>query len=91
MKIIEHIANNGAGEWTIDECFTAQRLATSAAVKAAGDVSDRAHGVIAKMAEYIYSYNMAGQPNLDNWRPEATMTNQEIAENMAKYNEISES
>ena len=91
MKIIEHIATNGAGEWSIDECFKAQRLAISSAVISAGEVSARAQGVIAAMAEYIYSCNAAGLPNLDIWRPEATMTDQEIAENMARYIEISES
>lgn len=84
INIIEHMADNGAGEWSIDDCFKAQRLAISSAVIAAGNVSERAQGVISALAEYIYSCNSSGLPNLDKWRPEAMMTEQEIAEQMAR-------
>lgn len=90
MKIIEHIADNGSPDWTIEDCFTAQRVAVSAALMAAGDVPDRVKGVIAAMAEYIYSTNSAGPPNLDLWKPEAVMTDQEIVENVAKFTQLAE-
>jgi hypothetical protein len=85
MKIIEQIAESGASYKTIGDCFTAQRVAISSAILAAGDIPERAQGVIAAMAEYIYMCNSAGTPNLKQWRPEASMTENEKTVHMASY------
>ncbi len=85
MRIIEQIAESGAGYRTIDDCFNAQRIAISSAILTAGDIPKRAQGVIAAMAEYIYMCNSAGTPNLKQWRPEAAMTESERAAHMASY------
>lgn len=77
MKIIEQIAESGNSDWTIDQCFKAQNIAVNSALLAAGEIPERAQGVIAAMAEYIYMCNSAGMPNLEQWRPEAAMTDNE--------------
>jgi hypothetical protein len=77
MKIIEQIAESGNSDWTIDQCFKAQNIAVNSALLAAGDIPERAQGVIAAMAEYIYMNHSAGIPNLEQWKPESAMTAEE--------------
>jgi len=74
MKIIEQIAENGNTDWTLEDCFKAESIAISSALLAAGDISERAKGVIAAMAEYIYMCAEAGTPNLEKWKPQSAMT-----------------
>jgi hypothetical protein len=78
MKIIEQIAGSGNSDWSIDDCFKNQNIAVNAALLAAGDVPKRLQGLISAMAEYIYMCNSAGTPNLELWKPEAAMTDDEF-------------
>lgn len=79
MKIIEQIAESGNIAWTIDQCFKAENIAVNSALLAAGDISERAKGVITAMAQYIYMCHSAGIPNLEQWKPESAMTADEKA------------
>lgn len=74
MKIIEQIAESGNSAWTIDQCFKAENIAVNSAILAAGDIPERAKGVITAMAQYIYMCHSAGTPNLEQWKPESAMT-----------------
>lgn len=85
MKIIEQIAESGNTDWTLEDCFKAESIAISSALLAAGDISERAKGVIAAMAEYIYMCAEAGTPNLEKWKPQSAMTTDEIAAYKQKF------
>jgi hypothetical protein len=80
MRIIESVADSEAPNWSPEKQFSSEAAAISAAVIAAGDVSQRAKGVILALAEYIYRSNAGGIPNLAMWKPGAMLTDEEIAE-----------
>lgn len=88
MRVIESIAKIGHWEWTNEDYFKSQELAITSSLLAAGNLPDRAKGVIMAMAEYIYMCNSAGTPNLDQWKPESAMTDDEkTASRKALYGE----
>ncbi len=74
LKIIEQIADNESGEWNLDQCLKAQQIAVSSALLVAGEIPNRTNGIIAALAEYIYSHHASGTPNLEKWRPQTAMT-----------------
>ncbi len=73
LKIIEQIADNESSDWNLEQSFKAQQIAISSALLSAGDLPDKAKGVIAALVEYIYSSHAVGIPNLEKWWPQTSM------------------
>jgi len=67
-----------------DEFWRTQDSAIMEMINAAGIQPDLIVGFIAVLGEYVSMVENDGQPNLDAWIPEATMTPEEIESSRAR-------
>ena len=65
---------------TLESMLRSQACAVRAVTEAAGELSPFLSGFIEAMAEYIYSTQNGGPPELSLWKPDAALTATELAE-----------
>lgn len=89
LKAIEAIAesdNNPDATWV--QSFESDRAASELLIRASGVESDYMRGFMAVIAEYLRMCNTGGVPNLDVWKPAATMTPAELADYRSSMQEV---
>lgn len=86
LRAIERITEiENKGDSSMDAWWTMQDDCAKAMLNAAGNPGTFMTGFISVFAEYAFTLNNSGHPALDQWKPEATMTNEEQAAHRAAF------
>lgn len=75
LAALEHESKNTPDE--VDGFYQAQERAGIALADAIGPMPEHVRGAIRALGEFIHTYHVAGEPNLEQWRPCAAMTEAE--------------
>jgi len=77
-------------ELSMEAWWRVKETADGIMIQAAGEQSVFMSGFIAVLAEYVFKINVAGTPDLNAWKPEASMTAEEKAARRAEFGKIVE-
>ena len=89
LRAIEALAesdNNPDVTWA--QSFESDRAAADLLIRASGVESEYMQGFMAVIAEYLRMCNTGGVPNLNVWKPVATMTPAELADYRSSRQEV---
>lgn len=77
LRIMEEIAEHPSG-MLYEHYWSDQEVAISTLLNAAKVDSDFMRGFLSTLAEYFHDTNSTGTPIVSMWRPESTMSEEEI-------------
>lgn len=81
LRAIEELAAAAENpDTTMEQHYASEQSAINELVNASGADNDQMKGFIAGIAEYLHMCNFNGVPNLDVWKPAASMTPAELAD-----------
>lgn len=84
MRKVAQLADNVAPGMTCAESFRDEDTAIAAVLTAAEPLNAFMSGFVEAMAHYIYECNGTGMPDLEVWRPNASITNAELLHERAE-------
>lgn len=83
LRAIERITGGDLSGMSMEAWWGMQDECVAAMCNAAGNPSTFTTGFISTFAEYVLTINTGGIPNLDKWKPDATMAKEEKATHRA--------
>lgn len=85
LRVIAEMNNATSVEETMEEHWDLRRRVVSIMTNAFGPTDARSEGFVAALTEYVhFTFSGAGQPDVNVWKPDAVMTDEEIAADRAQ-------
>lgn len=84
MRNVAQLAEHVVPGMTCAESFRDEDTAIAAVLTAAEPLNAFMSGFVGAMAHYVYACNSSGAPDLENWRPNTSMTDAELLHERAE-------